>query len=198
MTSSSDSKPASTELAGGAGFTYEDTVVAYYLAQLLRHERAAGQTGFVTSVAVQRQGHGNPMDDLVVEFDDVGTTRVLSLQMKRSVTISAAASNDDFREIISAAVKTQALGSFIRGSDKCGFVVEDVTASTFRNLRRLIEWSMSSTAGADFEARFLPRGTAAKDERKLRSGLLPLIGTENSGEEVSFYQFCRSSPLRPR
>ncbi len=72
MTSLSDGKPASTELTGGAGFTYEDTVVAYYLSSLLRRERAAGQTGFVTSVAVQQQGHGNPMDDLVVEFDDVG------------------------------------------------------------------------------------------------------------------------------
>jgi hypothetical protein len=106
MTSSSDSKPASTELTGGAGFSYEDTVVAYYLSSLLRRERAAGQSGLVTSVAVQQQGHGNPMDDLVVEFDDMGTKRVLSLQIKRSVTISGAESNEEFRGIIAAAVKT--------------------------------------------------------------------------------------------
>jgi hypothetical protein len=31
----------STEIAGGAGFTYEDAVVAYYLAALLREDRAA-------------------------------------------------------------------------------------------------------------------------------------------------------------
>jgi hypothetical protein len=31
----------STEIAGGAGFTYEDTVVAYYLAALLREDWAA-------------------------------------------------------------------------------------------------------------------------------------------------------------
>ena len=74
MSGASDDKAPSTELTGGAGFTYEDTVVAYYLAQLLRRERAAGQAGVVTSVAVQQQGHGNPMDDLVVEFDDVGTS----------------------------------------------------------------------------------------------------------------------------
>jgi hypothetical protein len=73
MTASSNRKPASTELTGGAGFSYEDAVVAYYLAQLLRRERAAGQTGFVASVAVQQQGHGNPMDDLVGEFDDVAS-----------------------------------------------------------------------------------------------------------------------------
>ena len=117
VTSSSDNKPASTELTGGAGFSYEDTVVAYYLSSLLRRERAAGQPGFVTSVAVQQQGHGNPMDDLVVEFDDIGTKRGLSLQIKTSVTISGAASNDDFRGIVSAAVKLQALGTFTKRAE---------------------------------------------------------------------------------
>ena len=87
MTSTLAQKPASTELTGGAGFTYEDTVVAYYLAHLLRCERAAGQSGIVTDAAVQRQGHGNPMDDLVVGLDDAGTQKSLSLQIKRSVTI---------------------------------------------------------------------------------------------------------------
>jgi hypothetical protein len=127
VTSGSESKPASTELTGGAGFSYEDAVVAYYLSSLLRRERAAGQTGFVTSVAVQQQGHGNPMDDLVVEFDDMGTKRLLGLQIKRSVTISGAASNDEFRGIITAAVKTQALVSFAKCADVCGFVVEHVS-----------------------------------------------------------------------
>jgi hypothetical protein len=90
VTSAPEGKPASTELTGGAGFTYEDTVGAYYLAHLLRREGASGQAGVVVSVAVQQQGHGNPMDDLVVEFDEVGTKRVLGLQIKRSVTISGA------------------------------------------------------------------------------------------------------------
>jgi len=110
----SDSKPASTELTGGAGFTYEDTVVAYFLASLLRRERAAGRPGFVASVAIQQKGHGSPMDDLVVEFADAGLKRVLSLQVKKSVTISGAASNDEFRGIVKAAVETQALEAFIR------------------------------------------------------------------------------------
>ena len=162
MNSSSDNKPASTELTGGAGFSYEDTVVAYYLSSLLRRERAAGQTGFVTSVAVQQQGHGNPMDDLVVEFDDVGTKRVLSLQIKRSVTISGAATNDEFRGIIAAAVKTQAFESFTKAADACGFVVEHVTADTFRSLTRLIEWAKASTESADFGPRFLPQAPLAR------------------------------------
>jgi hypothetical protein len=54
------------------------------------------------------------MDDLVVEFDEVGRKRVVSLQIKRSVTISSSASNTEFRGIITAAVKTQALGGFTK------------------------------------------------------------------------------------
>ena len=188
MNSSSNSKPASTELTGGAGFSYEDTVVAYYLSSLLRRERAAGQSGFVTSVAVQQQGHGNPMDDLVVEFDDVGAKRVLGLQIKRSITISGAESNDELRGIISAAVKTQALESFTKGTDVCGFFVEHVATDGFRSLTRLIDWAKASTAGADFEARFLSTGTAAADEQKLRSSLLPVISAANADEEIDFYR----------
>jgi hypothetical protein len=187
MTSSADSKRASTELTGGAGFAYEDTVVAYYLSSLLRRERAAGRSGFVTSVAIQQQGHGNPIDDLVVEFDDIATKRVLGLQIKRSLTISGAASNDEFRGIIRAAVDTQGLGSFTKGIDACGFVVEHVTTASFRSLTRLIDWAKASTDGADFEARFLPTGTAAEDERSLRSGLLDVIGAANVDEEISLY-----------
>jgi hypothetical protein len=50
------------------------------------------------------------MDDLVVEFNDMGTKRVLDLQIKRSVTISSAESNGEFRGIITA-VQTKALES---------------------------------------------------------------------------------------
>ena len=59
----------STELRGGAGFTFEDMVVAYSLVALLREEGAAGQNGIVTSVAVQ-QVPDHPMDDVVVEFTE--------------------------------------------------------------------------------------------------------------------------------
>jgi hypothetical protein len=188
LTSTLAQKPAPTELTGGAGFTYEDTVVAYYLAHLLRRERAAGQSGIVTDVAVQRQGHGNPMDDLVVGLDDAGTQKSLSLQIKSSVTISGAESNDEFRGIIAAAVATQALESFAKGTDACGFVVEHVTDTTFRSLLRLIDWAKSNPDSKDFDARFATTGTAGADEKRLREGLLPVIGAVNVDEEVSFYR----------
>ena len=195
MNSSLHSKPASTELTGGAGFTYEDTVAAYFLASLLRRERAAGRSGFVTSVAIQQQGHGNPMDDLVVEFEDVGLRKVLGLQIKRSLTISGAPSNDEFRGVIKAAVDTQALGSFIKDADVCGFVVEHVNAQSFRTLTRLIDWAKASTSGADFEARFSSTGTAAEAEQSLRSSLQGLIGAANADGEIAFYSHFVASHL---
>lgn len=188
MTSASATRPASTELTGGDGFSYEDTIVAYYLSSLLRCERAAGLSGVVTSVAVQQQGHGNPMDDLVVEFDNLGMKRLLGLQIKKSLTISGAAKNHEFRAIVTAAVQAQALGSFTKDADVCGFVVENVTADTLRSLIRLIDWAKASPISTDFEARFLATGTAAASERKLKSDLLPVIGAASVDEEVNFYR----------
>ena len=131
MTVTKKKQPSSTstELTGGAGFTYEDTVVAYYLAALLREEHAAGQSGIVKTVAVQQAGHGHPMDDLVVEFDDAGIRRRLRLQAKRPLTISAAASNSDFREIMAGAVATRATADFQIDLDCYGFVAEHVAVA---------------------------------------------------------------------
>ncbi|STR27816.1 Predicted NTPase (NACHT family) [Janthinobacterium lividum] len=180
-------KAASSELTGGSGFTYEDTVVAYYLAQLLRFERAYGQPGLVTSVAIQQE-QKNPMDDLVVGFDDSGVTRHIGLQIKRSITISGSESNTEFRAIISAAVATQRLAEFKRDVDKCGFIVEHVTPSTLRSLKRLIDWARASPTSLEFESRFLSEGNAAKDERELRQSLLPLLEASCTEDEVSFYR----------
>ena len=123
----------SPELAGGAGFTFEDTVVAYYLAALLRQERAAGQEGTVTRVAVQQAGHGHPMDDVIVEFNHDDTRCRLSLQVKREITISAAVSNTDFREIMASAVETRTTPDFQPDRDVYGFVVEHVAMSPLQS-----------------------------------------------------------------
>jgi hypothetical protein len=72
--------------------------------------------------------------------------------------------------------------------------VEHATAETIRSLTRLIDWASASTTGADFEARFLPTGTAAEAERSLRSSLLGVIGAVNADEEIRFYFSLRWFP----
>jgi hypothetical protein len=177
----------STELTGGAGFTYEDTVVAYYLAALLREERAAGLNGVVKTVAVQQKGHGHPMDDIIIELDDGSSRRRLSLQAKSKIQISAAATNNDFRDILSRAVVTRATGDFNVDLDAYGFVVEIVAIGRFRTLNRLIDWAKSSPSGEDFARRFAPDGAAAAAERSLRDELAPLIGAQSPDNERGFY-----------
>jgi transcriptional regulator with XRE-family HTH domain len=176
----------STELTGGAGFTYEDTVVAYYLAALLREERAAGQDGVVVSVAVQQAGHGHPMDDIVVEFKDAIGPRGLDLQVKRQLRISAA--NKDFISIAGAARATRVLNGFQPTRDAYGFAVEHVASGALRTLGRLIEWAKASPAGEDYERRFVEGGAAASAERELRSELQPLTGATTVDAEADFYR----------
>ena len=144
MSDSNNQAGTSPELTGGAGYTYEDAVVAYYLSALLREENAAGQTGCVTRVAVQQAARGEPLGDIIIDTLIGDAARRLSLQVKRSLTISAAASNTDFRWIIQRALESRAKTDFRVGDDRYGFVVEHVSQAKFRSLNRLIEWAKSS------------------------------------------------------
>lgn len=187
MTAGSKSQSTSTELTGGAGFNYEDQVVAYYLAALLLEGHAAGCTGVVTSVAVQ-QAAAHPMDDVVVEMMDVAGRRVLGLQVKRALRLTAAASNSDFLSTMAAAAATRQLHSFQVGRDAYGFVTEHVAMASYRSINRLIDWARSDVCGKDFVQRFESGGTAAAPERNLRLELLPLTETTSDDSEMEFYQ----------
>lgn len=172
---STDTTPAlSTELAGGAGFTFEDFVVAYYLSALLRDEGAFGLNGRVVSVAVQRAGHDQPMDDLVVEFDDGGTVRTLGLQVKRRLSVTSG--NPDFCAVLTAALAVRQKADFNPDTDRYGFVAEFVAVDPLRSLQRLIDWAKASPTEADFTRRFEPGGSAAAAERSMRADLATIIG----------------------
>lgn len=188
MTKDDDNAAASTELTGGAGFTYEDTVVAYYLAALLCEGHALGLSGKVVSVAVQRDGHGHPMDDIVVEFQDVVGKRVLGLQAKRSLRITSAESNSDFRDIMASAAETRASAGFQKDRDAYGFVAEQVSDGPIRSLNRLIDWAKSSADGPDFDRRFSKGGSAGAKETKMREALQPLTKTNSDETEADFYR----------
>ncbi|KPB12064.1 AAA family ATPase [Pseudomonas amygdali] len=187
MTAGSNSQSTSTELTGGAGFNYEDLVVAYYLAALLLEGHAAGCTGVVRSVAVQ-QAADHPMDDLVVELEDEIGHRVLALQIKRSLRLTAAASNSDFLNTMAAAAATRRLPAFQVGRDTYGFVTEHVAMQSYRSINRLIDWARADVRGKDFARRFATGGSAAAAEREMRTELGPLTESKTDDEEVAFYQ----------
>ena len=182
----------SPELTGGAGYTYEDAVVAYYLAALLREEGAAGQAGIVKGVAVQ-QAPTFPMDDVVVRFDDQGGERVLSLQVRREIVISGAESNDRFREILQAATTTLSGPDFEAGTDAYGFVVEYAAHGRLRDLRRLVQFAKTSADSISFERKFAT-GAASKEVGRLRGEISGSIQAATPEEEWQFYRHL--VPLR--
>lgn len=181
-------KAISTELTGGSGFTFEDSVVAYYLTALAHEDSAAGQSGAVVRVAVQQASHGEPLDDLVVDTKIKGEIRRLSLQVKRKFIISAASSNSAFRETIENCLITRAKPDFRVSKDRYGFVAEYVAKDNLRNLERLIEWAIASTTTTEFERRFEAGGSASKDLSGLRNNLKTLIKPKTVDDEIDFYE----------
>lgn len=94
------SLPQSPELAGGAGFTFENMVTVRYLAARLTERVAPGADGVVINVALQQRDFGEPLDDVIVDLQTAsGSTVRLSLQCKTSIVISSAAGNAYFRPL---------------------------------------------------------------------------------------------------
>ena len=176
----------STKLTGGEGFTYEDLVVAYYLAALLREELAMSTRGVVVRVAVQQDRQGEPMDDLVVDADEAGQRSRLSLQVKSALVISA--NDSDFKDIVEAALATRKSGTFSAGRDRYGFVAETIAVGRFDSLSNIIARADASTNGAEFVSRFKPGGESSKDDIALRNELRRLISPTNDDDEWDFYR----------
>ncbi len=94
--------PQSPELAGGAGFTFGDQVAARYLACLLAETEGLGLSErIICRVALEQRDSGEPLDDIIVDARALDRSLArLSLQVKRELTISAANSNIDFRDVV--------------------------------------------------------------------------------------------------
>ena len=74
----------SPELAGGAGFTFEDNVAASYL--LAQGDAPGIKDRIVTRVSLQQKSFGKPLDDISVDFEDShGEPAQLTLQVKRKL-----------------------------------------------------------------------------------------------------------------
>ncbi|HEY4320395.1 MAG TPA: hypothetical protein VGM77_04370 [Gemmatimonadales bacterium] len=153
---------SSPELTGGTGFTYEDIVAALYTASLLCEAPAPGlHAHHVVRVAVQQAGLGQPMDDLVVDGRAAsGSTARLSVQVKRALVVSNAASNSDFRDIILRASHTVSGQGFDPRSDRVGVVTEEIAATSLRNFQTLCEWARSESDPAAFATKIHTVGLA--------------------------------------
>jgi len=169
--------PQSPELAGGEGYTYEGDAAAYYMAALLAEAYAPGvDDRTVVRVSVQQRDFGEPLDDVIVDLADAdGRIARLSLQVKRSLTISAAASNADFRDIIRDAWATLHKPDFRANTDRYGAAVGEVALVPGRALKTICEWARESLTADHFDARFALGGSASEDHRKVRTTIEQLL-----------------------
>lgn len=158
----------SPELTGGAGFTYEDAVAAQYLASMVAGTTAAAlDTRIVQRVAQQQVDFGEPLDDVIVDAASLadGTVMRLSLQVKRSLTISEAETNSDFREVIQRSWQTLQKPDFREHVDRVGAVTGSVAEETSRAFATVCEWARASDTTAAFMQRFVDGGNASATHR---------------------------------
>jgi len=168
--------PQSAELAGGAGHTFEDKVAAQYLAAMLAEVGAPGIADRdVIRVALQQRDFGEPLDDLIVDFRSAQDEARLSLQLKRSLTISSAVTNSDFADIVRDAWLTLQKPDFRIDVDRFGAATESVAFQKRRDLSALCDFARASGNLADFERRFRPDGNASVSHSSIREEIADLI-----------------------
>jgi hypothetical protein len=173
--------PQSPELSGGAGFTFEGAVAALYLTHLLAEGYAPGiDDRTVYRVALQQRDFGEPLDDVIVDLKSAnGDLARLSLQAKRSLIISKAKTNADFREVIRDSWATLAKTNFRHRVDRFGAAVGEVAKDKARALATLCQLARESEAVDHFEARFAPGGNASAEIKGVRDDIVALLNEIN-------------------
>jgi hypothetical protein len=164
----------SPELAGGAGFTFADQVAARYLGGLLAEAGGPGLAERVVSrVALEQRDAGEPLDDIIVDARAPdGSIARLSLQCKRELVISDAASNTDFRVIIREAWVTLDKTDFRNRVDRVGAATGPSTAAgKSRTLQALAELARASATPAEFASRFARGGSASREQKTVLQDL---------------------------
>ncbi len=160
----------SPELTGGAGFTYEDAVTAQYLVAMVGETTAAALGGRVVQrVAQQQADFGEPLDDVIVDAASLadGTVMRLSLQVKRSLTISGAETNTDFRDVIQHSLQTLQNPNFRDHIDRVGVVTGAVAEETSRAFVTVCEWARGSDTTESLMHRFGDHGSASTTQRNV-------------------------------
>lgn len=167
----------SSELGGGEGFTFEGDAAGFYLAALLAEAYAPGvDDRIVVRVSVQQRAFGEKLDDLIVDFEDVDKHIArLSLQVKRSLTISKAKTNEAFREVIHHCWATLKKPDFRIDVDRYGAAVGTVAPAKERALKTLCDWARESLTADHFGARFAEAGNASKQHKRIKDDCVALL-----------------------
>jgi hypothetical protein len=185
----------SSELTGGAGFNFEANIAAFYMAALIGEESApALNHRIVERIGLQQKGFGEPLDDVIVDaYDSNGEIARLSLQVKRSLIISAAVSNDDFRDIVKNSWRTLQKGDFRENIDRYGAATGTIAESPWRDLNSVCEFARASLNTTTFFKRFKNDGLAGQNHLRIVNVFRSILN-EFIGQAVSdhvLYRFLK-------
>ncbi|SEJ66325.1 hypothetical protein SAMN05660742_11321 [Propionispira arboris] len=176
----------SAELTGGAGFSFEAAVAAFYMAALLEEDTApALHNRIVSRVALQQAAFGEPLDDIIVDaHSNSGELGRLSLQVKRSLTVSIAASNTDFREIVKNSWATLLKEGFRENIDRYGAAVGTISEASWRDLYSVCDFARASLTYQTFFQRFNENGNAGSNHLRIVEVFRTLLN-EYAGQSVT-------------
>ena len=136
----------------------------------------------VVRVSVQQRDFGEPLDDVIVDFEDAAKNAArLSLQVKRSLTISKAKTNTDFRDIIRDSWRTLKKPDFRIDIDRYGAAVGTITPAKERALKTLCDWARESLTADHFDVRFAQGGNASDDIKTVKDDVVALLEKEAKG-----------------
>ncbi len=201
MADNTNTKPKaqSSELGAGTGFTFEDMAGAFFLVALLDEGYAPGiENRVVAGVSFQQKAFGEPLDDLIVDFRaPSGDKARLSLQVKRSLTISAAVSNTDFREVIANSWRTLQEQAFRWEQDRVGVAVGDVAIDRSRAFITLAEIARASIETEHFVTRFTDGGNASAEVRSVKAEIEAILRNVagNDYSDADLHHFLASLVL---
>ena len=159
----------SSEIAGGAGFNFEAAVAAFFMAAMIGEESAPALNHRVIKwIGLQQKGFGEPLDDVIVNACSTnGEITRLSLQVKRKLVISDAASNDDFHEIVENSWLTLKKEGFRENIDRYGVATGTISESSRRDLNSVCEFARTSLNAQTFFTRFEEDGNAGKNHLRI-------------------------------
>ncbi|TYO74679.1 hypothetical protein DQ397_003180 [Pseudomonas sp. CK-NBRI-02] len=170
-------KAQSSELTGGAGFAYEGYVSAYFLAALLTGELRPPLNMRIKTVALQQSAYGAPLDDIIITFDDAYEAK-LHLQVKRSLRISAAKSNKDFREIVKNSWLTYKDPKNPNKHDHYGAATDTIALASLRNFRNICLAAKHSNDEIAFFSRNNESGTSSVEFEKTINEIKTILRSE--------------------
>lgn len=181
--------PASPELTGGAGFTFEDAVAAVYSVALLGETTAPGLPGrHVTGVSVQRGALGDPLDDLIVDSKGLDDQPMrLSLQVKRGLVISGASSNSDFRDTVLRAHETCTGSRFDSRADRVGVITGEISDASKRRFETLCEWARSETTAEGLCRKLSVQGGDKQADFDVVRGILASVVDEPDRDTATWF-----------